>query len=369
MTKCAVPFIEGFTKSTGPGNYRNCCATNPQIVSNPDQSFDEWWQSKELNAFRELLKKDTLPKECSNCELQEKIQGTSFRTAVNQTVNLEKIDSRWPSRWNISFGNICNLACWMCSEYSSSVIQTHKKKLGMLSIDFQDPETKFQKVWQTLKHDILKSYNYHDSVSITILGGEPLYNKQVLEFLQELTNLKLSNRTKLEFHTNATQCNKNIMSILDLKNWKYICMFLSIDAIGRKAEWLRYGTDWKKLESNISQLTEISNYKEAHCILSVLNIGDLPNLKNFCDQNKINLKISALYQPWFMSLENWDKDPAQLVNRNFLKKYQFEEYYNLIGKNSKTGACDALKAYIKSFDTVRKPLSQFDPVLAKKLDL
>ena len=94
---------------------------------------------------------------------------------------------------------------------------------------------------------------------------------------------------------------------------------VDISSVNSKVEWLRYGTDWKKLESNISQLTEISNYKEAHCILSVLNIGDLPNLKNFCDQNKINLKISALYQPWFMSLENWDKDPAQLVNRNFLK--------------------------------------------------
>jgi organic radical activating enzyme len=369
MTKCAVPFIEGFTKSTGPGNYRNCCATNPQIVSNPDQSFDEWWQSKELNAFRELLKKDTLPKECSNCELQEKIQGTSFRTAVNQTVNLEKIDSRWPSRWNISFSNICNLACWMCNEYSSSVIQTHKKKLGMLSIDFQDPEIKFQKVWQTLKHDILKSYNFHDYVSLTILGGEPLYNKEVLKFLKELVNLKLSNRTKLEFHTNATQCNKNIMNILDLHYWKHICMFLSIDATGRKAEWLRYGTNWKKLENNVVHLSKISNYIEVHCILSVLNVGDLPELKIFCDQNKMSLKISALYQPWFMSLENWDKDPAQLVDRNFLKKYQFEDYYNLIGKNSKAGAFDALKAYIKSFDTIRKPLNQFDPVLAKKLDL
>jgi len=369
MIKCAVPFIEGFTKSTGPANYRNCCETNPQILSKPNQSFGEWWQSKELNEFRELLKKDQLPKECYNCELQEKIQGTSFRTAVNQTVNLEKIDSRWPSRWNISFGNICNLACWICSEWSSTTIQTHKKKLGLLDKNFKDPELKFQKIWKNLKKDVIKSYDYHDVVSLTILGGEPLYNKQVLEFLKELIDLKFSHRTNLEFHTNATQFNKNIQEILKVDRWKKTCMFLSIDATGKKAEWLRYGTNWKKLESNIPPLIKMSSYIEVHCTLSVLNIEDLPTLKDFCDQNKINLKISTLMQPWFMSLESWDRNPSELSNKDYLKKYGFEEYYNLIGKNSKTGSSDALKSYIKSFDHIRKPLKEFDPILAKKLDL
>jgi len=369
MIKCAVPFIEGFTKSTGPANYRNCCAANPQILSHPDQKFNDWWHSKELNEFRELLKKDQLPKECYNCELQEKIQGTSFRTAVNQTVNLEKIDSRWPSRWNISFGNICNLACWICSEWSSTTIQTHKKKLGLLDKNFKDPELKFQKIWKNLKKDVIKSYDYHDVVSLTILGGEPLYNKQVLEFLKELIDLKFSHRTNLEFHTNATQFNKNIQEILKVDRWKKTCMFLSIDATGKKAEWLRYGTNWKKLESNIPPLIKMSSYIEVHCTLSVLNIEDLPTLKDFCDQNKINLKISTLMQPWFMSLESWDRNPSELSNKDYLKKYGFEEYYNLIGKNSKTGSSDALKSYIKSFDHIRKPLKEFDPILAKKLDL
>ena len=369
MIKCAVPFIEGFTKSTGSAKYRNCCATNPQIVSKNNQNFSDWWKSKELNKFRESLQKDVLPKACAGCALQEKIQGTSFRTAVNKTVNLNSLNSKWPSRWNVSFGNICNLACWMCSEYSSSVIQTHKKKLGMLKKDFEDPEIKFQKVWKTLELDILKSYEIHDTVTLTILGGEPLYNKQVLDFLAKLVRLNLSRRTKLEFHTNATQCNKKIKDILKLKTWKFICMFLSIDAIGKKAEWLRYGTNWQKLEKNIPNLKRMSNYLEVHCTVSLLNISDLPALKNFCNKFKITFKVNALYQPWYLRLHHWDYDPNSLVDKDLLTTNGFEDLYNLIGKEKKHGCLNALKKYIQKFDSIRKPLVNFDKELAKKLKI
>jgi len=369
MIKCAVPFIEGFTKSSGPGHYRNCCATNPQIISKPEQSFTEWWQSKELNDFRESLVKDSLPKDCSNCELQEKLQGKSFRTAVNQTVDLKKIDARWPSRWNVHFGNVCNLACWTCNESSSSVILSHKKRLGLLDSNFQDPTIKFQKIWSTLKNDILNSYDYHEIVHLTILGGEPLYNKEVLNFLTELLQSKLSNRTKLEFHTNGTQVNKKITDILKLQNWKYISIFLSIDAVGKKAEWLRYGTNWNNIENNIPKLVTLSNYFEAHCTLSVLNIKDVVHLNTFCKQKNIKLHIFPIDHPWFMSLENWDISPTKLTDKKVLAEHGLEEYYNLIGKTPKKGAHKFLKSYIRSFDSIRSPLIQFDPVLAKNLEV
>ena len=369
MTKCAVPFIEGFTKSTGPANYRNCCSTNPQIVSKKGQNFSDWWQSKELNNFRKSLQKNVLPKACNSCALQEKIHGSSFRTAVNKTVNLNNINSTWPSRWNVSFGNICNLACWMCNEYSSSVIQNHKNKLGLLQKDFEDPEIKFRNVWKTLENDILKSYDIHETVTLTILGGEPLYNKQVLSFLEKLIKLNFAKRTKLEFHTNATQCDKKIKKILQTNKWKYICMFLSIDAIGKKAEWLRYGTKWKKLEKNIPHLKSMSDYLEVQCTVSILNISDLPDLKNFCKKLGIMLKVSALYQPWYLRIHHWDQNPDKLVDKNILTKNGYNDLYNLIGTESRAGCIDALKKYIQKFDSIRKPLRQFDRVLAKKLKM
>jgi|TARA_R110001592_G_scaffold34963_2_gene119482 organic radical activating enzyme len=365
MTKCAVPFIEGFTSDTG--TFRNCCATYPHIESKPGQKFKEWWHSKELNDFRDSLKKDKLPKACQRCEIAEKVQGSSFRTAINKTVDLDKIDSKWPSRWNIIFGNICNLACWSCNETSSSTIQMHKKKLGLLPYKFKDPELVFEKNWKTLKKDILESYNYHDTVSLTILGGEPLYNKKVLAFLGELIRSKLAHRTRLEFHTNATQAGEKIRELLNTQTWKYICIFLSIDAVGKKAEWLRYGSKWDKLEQNIPHLAKLSNYIEIHCTLGVLNICDLPGLHEYCKKNSIKLKIHLLSNPWYMSLENWDGDPDQLVNEDVLTKHGFKEYYQLIGKTHRAGSSQALKKYIESFNTIRKPLKEFDPVLAEVL--
>lgn len=366
MIKCAVPFIEAF--NTNEGKFKNCCAANPQIYSKLDQDFASWWQSKDLNDFREKLKKESLPLECSQCEMRERLEGKSLRTEVNKTVNLNKINSIWPSRWNISFGNICNLSCWSCNEYASSVIQTQKRKLGLLDTKFEDPNTVFEKSWPNLQENILKSYTFHDEICLTILGGEPLYNKLVISFLEKLIKLKLAHRTKLEFHTNATQVNTRIKKILKKNNWRYVCMFLSVDAVDKKIEWLRYGCNWKVIQKNIPVLILLSDYAEIHCTLSVLNIGDLSNLKNFCNKLKINLKTAVLTDPWFMSLHHWDKDISLLIDEK-TKENGLKSYYDLIGKNNKIGAYDALRTYIKHFDRLRRPLKEFDPILAKKLDL
>lgn len=368
MIKCAVPFITSFHKNNG--HFRNCCATSPELLSKDNQSWKDWWNSKELNSFRESLKNtNDLPKECEKCRIQEKAGIKSFRQAVNSQVNLNNINSVYPSRWHLTFGNICNLACWTCSENSSSTIQAHKNKIGILSKNFVDPQIRFLKMWDNLKQNILNSYDHHEVVSLTLLGGEPTYNPIVLDFLQNLIDLKLSKRTKLEFHTNATRKTERIENVLKSNTWKYVSTFLSIDAVGKKAEWLRYGTDWKKLESNIPFFKSISNYIEVHCTLSVLNLNDLPKLKVFCNENNLSCKIAPIFGPWFMAVQHWDQSKDMIADEKELQKIGLEEYYNLIGKEKKSGAFHTLIAYIQSFSKIRKPLKDFDPILAKKLDL
>ena len=358
---CVIPFVEAFSGLVAP--YRNCCTADPQIESRPDQTFDQWWNSQELNDFRQKFFTDQWPSECYKCQLQEIESGKSFRTAVNQVT--DKIEP-WPQRWNLKFGNVCNLGCWTCNEWSSSTIAQHKQQINILPENFVNPEEKFIKLWPSLKQDILKSYQYYDTVTLTLLGGEPLYIKQIPEFLEELGKLGLSSRTRLEFHTNATQYRDRLFNDYD---WNYICVFLSLDAVGKKAEWLRYGCDWSKIENNINAFKKVSNYLEVHCTLSVLNLCDLPDLKHFCESKQLPLNVVTISSPGFMALPKWSGTAQELADQDLLISAGYGMYYDLVGTESVADSKQMLSNYIKQFDSIRAPLINFDPKLAQILSL
>jgi organic radical activating enzyme len=351
---CVVPFVEAF--SGDRSLFRNCCAADPQIPSLPGQSFTDWQKDTRLIAFRKSMYTGQWSSECQTCRIQEEQSGSSFRTAVNDVINMDENFGVWPSRWNLIFGNVCNLGCWICDEYSSSVIAQHKKTINILPAGFVDPEETFRSHWNTLQQDVLKSYGYHEIVTLTLLGGEPLYNKTVANFLTQLKNLGLASRTKLEFHTNGTKINKTLFD----DTWNYICIFLSLDAVGKKAEWLRYGCNWNNIAANIEIFKSVSDYTEVHCTLSILNINDLPELKKFCEASELPLKITTLTDPKFMSIFQWNGDKNLITDRAYLEQSGFEYYYDLIGTRRDSDSARNLEKYIGQFDSIRKSLADYD---------
>lgn len=352
---CTVPFVVGF--SGAASTFRNCCVADPQIYSLPGQTFTEWQTDSRLIKFKENMYKSQWPSECQSCRIQEEQSGSSFRTIVNSTVEVDENFGAWPSRWNLIFGNVCNLGCWICDENSSSVIAQHKKTINILPADFVDPDIKFKSYWDNLEQDVLKSYQHHDIVTLTLLGGEPLYNKSVAEFLDRLKNLGLSCRTKLEFHTNGTKVNKKLFS----KNtWNYVCIFLSLDAVDKKAEWLRYGCRWKDIVTNIEFFKSTSDYVEVDCTLSILNVNDLPELKKFCESHELPLIVNLLSTPDFMSILQWSGDKNLITDRARLESHGFEYYYDLIGTIPKVDSVQKLDEYISKFDPIRKSLAEYD---------
>ncbi len=360
---CAAPFKIGFTNSKF--GFRNCCSAHPQINSGWSDDFSTWWNSEPLENFRKEFGHDYFPNVCHRCELSEKVSGNSFRIAINKEFGEVVDEYVWPQTWNIMFGNVCNLGCWTCDETSSSVIEKQKAKIGILPKNYTPAHQLYKERWVTLKHEVLKSYEYHPYVSLTILGGEPLYNKDVVDFLQELSDLGLAEKTKLEFHTNATILSPKIKNLLENTNWKYTVILLSLDAVGKKAEWLRYGCKWSTVLENVKIFNKIANYVQVNCTLSVLNIMDLPQLHDFCQEHALPLSIITVDDPDFMSLSKWPGPPELLVNRETLDSIGYGDYYDSIGTTPDHNASLRLKNYIQSFRNLRKPLSEFDLNLAK----
>jgi MoaA/NifB/PqqE/SkfB family radical SAM enzyme len=352
MIHCTVPFVRAFVLPDG--SFRDCCATTPFTIER-DKSFVQWWtQDDRLNAFREQLQTGEWPEACASCRIQEQNSGESFRTAMNKANPV--VSRPHPREWSISFGNVCNLACWTCTEDFSSTIEAHKRKLNILPEGWTSPNEQFAQRWPDLHDQILASYDHHPTVTLSLLGGEPTYNPIVVNFLLGLVDAGLSRRTRLEITTNGTKSNARLMQVLDRSNWKHICVFVSIDAVGEKAEWLRYGCSWADVDANTRQYATSAHWTQIHTTVSMLNIDDLPAVHDYAQELGVKHVIMPLAQPSYMSLEAFDghwvsPHLEQYGQRGLLG------YVGLVGTRRQPGAAQQLKDYVNKFSN-RKPFDK-----------
>lgn len=334
---CSSPSVRAYVQPDGL--YRNCCATAPARVSQT-KDFQVWW-AQELEPFRQELQTLKFPLSCASCEQQEQ-NGDSYRLALNRA-NPE-INANHPREWSINFGNVCNLACWTCSEEYSSTIEAHKQKLGVLPATYTNHNLDFEQSWPALRDNIIASYDHHEDVTLSILGGEPTYNPMVIEFLAWLVANGYAPRTKLEITTNGTRTNDHFNTVLN-GQWKYVYIAISVDAVGAHAEWLRYGCRWSDVATNIAEYQRRANYTELHCTLSVLNIEALPALYDYAKNADIKLIIMPLQSPSYMSLTAWDGD--QFVKDTVAFQHrELTKYLELLGKGPIAGSREQLVGYL-----------------------
>jgi hypothetical protein len=101
--------------------------------------------------------------------------------------------------------------------------------------------------------------------NVVLLGGEPFYDKACLKFLSwAQTNLTAG----LMMFTNG--------SVVDLEFLKSypgrITLIFSIDAVGREAEYVRYGIVWEEFLKNYLAVRQLSNVDvRVNITLSVYN--------------------------------------------------------------------------------------------------
>lgn len=344
---CAMPFVRAFVLSDG--RYRNCCAVNPEIVSHT-HDFEQWWNhDQRFIKFRQELQSNEFPAACQNCAIQEQA-GTSMRTNINHLNPV--INAAYPREWSINFGSVCNLACWTCNENYSTTIQQHKIRANLLPPTFVAPNDEFKRIWQDLQSAVEQSYTYHDDVTISILGGEPAYNPLVFEFLDFLLTQGYSKRTKLEITTNGTKNAKLLEALETKQGWKNIHVFVSVDAVGERAEWIRYGSNWNEVNASVDRYIGFADYVELHTTLSILNIQDLPDVANYARVKGINHTIIPLIDPDYMSLMSWDGPNLNLDKSRYRG---LESYFDLVGQSPQAGSYQKLMQYVNSFGDQRRP--------------
>jgi sulfatase maturation enzyme AslB (radical SAM superfamily) len=212
--------------------------------------------------LRDKLDSDVWPSECQTCQIVEETgRGDSIRLNSSYSCNhYETGDLMLDFRP----GSTCNLACQVCWPEFSSRIRAYYQKAG-IPYKINDP-------------DVFGNFDFLNKIQnqlrdITIMGGEPFYDQNCLKFLDWVVDKKLS--SNIIILTNGTGVNFDFLE----KYQGQIILVFSIDAAGRPAEYIRFGTVWTEAHENYVKSKTIPNVRtRVNITTSPYNYWYLPEL-------------------------------------------------------------------------------------------
>lgn len=195
-----------------------------------------WHQSPQLIQLRQQLAKGTWPSGCQRCAVleqqgrQDSLRGnghSAYADYRDQDITLE-----------IRPGSVCNFACQTCWPAASSRVAQYHHRAGLIDI-------------KTIKNTPIDDFEFLLPIanrvrSVMLLGGEPFYDPSCKKFLAwAAENL----HADITMFTNGSHVDWDWVDAYPGR----ITMVFSIDAIGKAAEYVRFGTDWPVVHNNYVQ--------------------------------------------------------------------------------------------------------------------
>lgn len=282
-----------------------------------NMTMEEYVNSEWLVDIKQKLLSGIRPTECKNCKIKEELGLKSTRGASWRYYNIGEephLEDQWfhkltvdtptkPRRLELRFTNLCNMKCRMCDESSSSEIAKEKQKYNLVSdihnnpdnIFFGDPNESVLKITDNNIQGLKNIELLSDLRKVCFTGGEPFLIKGYYDYLDFLIEHKFNERVELELFTNTSVYNK--LFVDRLMKFPKVEFTMSIDGVGKTAEYIRHGTDWATIEKNV--LTFNSMPKP---IVSMINVAisayvllDVSSLASFLmrlyrENNNISIK-------------------------------------------------------------------------------
>lgn len=212
----------------------------------------------------------------------------------------------------------CNATCVSCGPDASSSWWSLHNHLH--------PENPVQKNYKFIDINKIKQrIDFKELKMLSLLGGEPLYEKKNFDLLEHLLEIG-NDQIFLSIITNGsvvlTDRQKNILS-----KFKRLNFSVSIDGVGPVFEYLRYPLRWNNLLTNLSFFQDISNNVSSNYTLSNLNIFYHDQTKSWFDQNNIVFSVNPIYYPLWLQPRSLSQD----IKRVLKQKLNATDYNTFIG--------------------------------------
>lgn len=308
------------------GRFRPCCIWQgykhaDEHLNFNSHSIQEYLDSEFKANLISTLESDQWPGGCALCK----------RVENNNTMSLRTERVRLIKDMEIKFGNLCNLGCYMCTSDKSSLL--HKTYLDMIDTglgdarieeEVEDLDAKFSKFpvqWYNRPEKLSELAQYAATRErIRFTGGEPTVNTYLKRFLEELSTLNTD--IVLRITTNGMSMSDSLLALF--ARFKHVQLTFSIDAVGEFNEYLRFPSNWKKIQKNVERASTLPNVEfEINTVVSYLNVHCLDDIIEWGLQNPLVVKhiFLPVHEPDILA-PNLASDAQKEVFNNTVAKYQ-----------------------------------------------
>ena len=250
---------------------------------------------------RKIMLKQERPQECSYCWTMEdagKLSDRHYRSgepwaasAFDSIMNSKGDEDVVPSYVEVNFNHACNLKCSYCSPQFSSSWQQEAEQYGAFptSQPHNDPShftgrrrpiparednpyvEAFWRWWPTL---------YPELKHFRMTGGEPMLDKntyRVFDYVLANPKPDLHINVTSNFSVDEKSWQRYLSSVKQLcegERIEHFMQFVSLDAWGAEAEYIRNGLDFRLLWDRVNQfLTEIPGRNSITFIITMNNLS------------------------------------------------------------------------------------------------
>jgi organic radical activating enzyme len=256
-------------------------------------SPSEYLESDWLKKIKKDFKENRIPPSCMVCANKEARGLKSTRQTEcrgkgkdpvkfpNEYVDPNAFSADEPSniqRLELRSSNLCNFKCRMCNGDSSS---EWKKETDNNTVLKHWSGTQFDHFTVTSEDNFeeLKKMSLDNIRLVCFTGGEPLLIKHYYDFMDHIIDSGYNESVGLEFFTNCSVWNP--LFIERMMKFKEVRIVMSIDGVGKVAEYNRKGTKWDVVRENIMKFAKLPKNILYNTAISPYNLLDFANLAKF----------------------------------------------------------------------------------------
>lgn len=343
-TICMLPWIS--IEASPMGTARPCCLAREDIagIDLRVNTLEDAYKSSYMQNLRHQFRAGQKPATCKLCWDEEAAGRDSKR--IHSRARLKELYKKVD--WNndlpdqlwfldLKLGNICNLKCRICGSWSSS--KWAAEELDYMPKGFNKKEHIAYKwlkqgkwpeespgFWENLK-TMLPHIKYFE-----FTGGEPWMIKEHWDLLQYAANKGYSKNIDIHYNTNATQ--RLGPHTMVWSNFGRVDIAFSIDNVGKRFEYERYGADWDLANQIIdtvhwTKTVDTPNMTTQLCFtVNIQNVYYIDELLAWADTKPFDsIYFNMLHSPDHMSVAFMTPAAKELVLNKLKTVFWTSNFY------------------------------------------
>jgi MoaA/NifB/PqqE/SkfB family radical SAM enzyme len=389
-TYCSLPWIHLATHPDGGATL--CCVSDHRNAASRARNFeplqyldvnnntiDSIMNSDYYKQTRLEMLNNQIPHACQRCYQEEANGVRSKRVEENERLGftedmaraITQHDGTIPVNFKfveLRLGNLCNLKCRTCNPMSSTNwIQPYQKLQEELKFvthydrKINSSWTESDEFWDDLfKHS-------EDLQLIYVNGGEPTLVEKHWKYLEELIKRGLNKQITLWYNINMTNLPDKLIELW--KEFKRVQVTCSIDDLGERNDYIRAGSEWNTVISNLDKIQSYSWIEASICqTVGWMNVYYVNDFIKYMRSRNLHVHLNYVYDPEFLSikalpshlkqvildrctdLNEWELNSlrSQFVEQSDMTLYQRGvEYNNWLDNNNRTSFANVFPEWSK----------------------